>query len=244
MSNTAYRVNCTDRIFVPSDAPSAPSNPYPLGVAGFWVRSTDSQPMFTDVSGAVYDLLTAANIAASDTVQAGEAAYAGAADDWAARQEALGAPETEEEAAQRLYDLALIFQERSQSAEARLLEDFASSAAMLSDKLGDFIIIDDEDERLMLRADGALEGEVQPEDDNGEWRRLVSPDDIVAFYDPTDVFGDLADALADAFPSVAPEDEGEDEGEDESEDAEDVEDVEDVEAVDTASEAGEESNRG
>ena len=25
------------------------------------------------------------------------------------------------------------------------------------------------------------------------------------FYDPTDVFGDLADALAEAFPAVAPE---------------------------------------
>ena len=25
------------------------------------------------------------------------------------------------------------------------------------------------------------------------------------FYDPTDVFGDLADAIAEAFPSVAPE---------------------------------------
>ncbi len=25
-----------------------------------------------------------------------------------------------------------------------------------------------------------------------------------SFYDPTDVFGDLADALAEAFPSIAP----------------------------------------
>ena len=39
----------------------------------------------------------------------------------------------------------------------------------------------------------------------GEWRNLESSDDLVEFYDPTDVFGDLADALAEAFPSVAPD---------------------------------------
>ncbi len=39
----------------------------------------------------------------------------------------------------------------------------------------------------------------------GEWRNLQSSDDLVEFYDPTDVFGDLADALAEAFPSVAPD---------------------------------------
>jgi hypothetical protein len=41
----------------------------------------------------------------------------------------------------------------------------------------------------------------------------------VEFYDPTDVFGDLADALAEAFPSIAPDLEaGDDEaGEDETE---------------------------
>ncbi|MGZ8515549.1 MAG: hypothetical protein ACXW4H_07615, partial [Candidatus Limnocylindrales bacterium] len=29
-------------------------------------------------------------------------------------------------------------------------------------------------------------------------------EELVEFYDPTDVFGDLADALAEAFPAVAP----------------------------------------
>ena len=46
-------------------------------------------------------------------------------------------------------------------------------------------------------------------------RRRVAPaarvaDDIVEFYDPTDVFGDLAEALAEAFPAVAPELDAED----------------------------------
>ncbi len=42
----------------------------------------------------------------------------------------------------------------------------------------------------------------------GRRRRVADPrdaDELVEFYDPTDVFGDLADALAEAFPSVAPE---------------------------------------
>jgi hypothetical protein len=37
----------------------------------------------------------------------------------------------------------------------------------------------------------------------GSWKRLSSPDDMVEFYDPTDVFGDLAEAIAESFPHVA-----------------------------------------
>ena len=44
-----------------------------------------------------------------------------------------------------------------------------------------------------------------PKDREGDWRKLDTPDDMVEFYDPTDVFGDLADALAEAFPAIAPE---------------------------------------
>jgi hypothetical protein len=47
--------------------------------------------------------------------------------------------------------------------------------------------------------------EVIPEDSEEEWRTLTGSDQLVEFYDPTDVFGDLADALAEAFPAVAPE---------------------------------------
>jgi hypothetical protein len=47
--------------------------------------------------------------------------------------------------------------------------------------------------------------EVLPEDSDGAWRELTATDELVEFYDPTDIFGDLADALAEAFPSIAPE---------------------------------------
>ena len=67
-------------------------------------------------------------------------------------------------------------------------------------------MVDDEDERLWFKSNGPSEAEVVPaEDADGEWRTLTSAEEMVEFYDPTDVFGDLAEALAEAFPAVAPE---------------------------------------
>lgn len=137
--------------------------------------------------------------------------YAEAADEWAARQARLGEPANAEEAARRLYDLALTFQERSQHSEARLIEQFELAATGLARHLGDMLILDDEDERLWFKASGAFEAEVVPqaedeEDGREEWRRLSSPDELVEFYDPTDVFGDFAEALAESYPSIAQDD--------------------------------------
>jgi hypothetical protein len=69
--------------------------------------------------------------------------------------------------------------------------------------LGDMIITDDEDERLTLLSTGELVAEVLAEGAE-TWERLTAPDQLVEYYDPTDVFSDLADAIAEAFPSVAP----------------------------------------
>jgi hypothetical protein len=131
--------------------------------------------------------------------------YAGAADDWAAAREGAGPPTTREEAAARLYDLALSFQERSQDSESRLIEQFEAAAAGLAGQLGDLIIVDDDDERLTFRDNGRLHAEVLPEEDPDNWRQLDDPEELVQFYDPTDVFGDLAESIAEAFPGVAPE---------------------------------------
>lgn len=186
------------------------------------------------------DLMDTAGIAPDETVgiDAG-AAYAGAADAWAAGRLDGGVADDEETAARRLYDLALTFQERSQVSEARLIDQFEEAANRLTPTLGDLIIVDDEDERLILEASGGFRAEVVPEDAEGAWRTLATPEELVEFYDPTDVFGDLAEALAEAFPSVtgeggADEDagtEGEDEDldEDDGEGGEGLEDVEDVE---------------
>ncbi len=151
------------------------------------------------------DLLESAGISPEETITFGEDPYAAAADSWAAGQPISLSEDDDESAARRLYDLALEYQERSQRNEARLLEDFESASAGLISVIGDLIIVDDDDERLTLTATGTFRAEVIPEDSEEQWRTLNGAEELVEFYDPTDVFGDLADALAEAFPAVAPE---------------------------------------
>jgi hypothetical protein len=150
------------------------------------------------------DLLEVSGIAAEEGVSASEDPYAAAADSWAAGQPISLTEDDDESAARRLYDLALEFQERSQRSESRLLDEFEGASTGLVSVIGDMIIVDDDDERLSLTTSG-FRAEVIPEDADDEWRTLTGPDQLVEFYDPTDVFGDLADALAEAFPAVAPE---------------------------------------
>jgi hypothetical protein len=151
------------------------------------------------------DILDAAGIAPEETIGLGDDPYAAAADSWAAGQPAEIELDDDEAAARRLYDLALEFQERSQRAESRLLDDFEQAATPASNLVGELVIVDDDDERLVLTSAGEFRAEVVPEDTEGEWRSLTGPEQLVEFYDPTDVFGDLADALAEAYPTVAPE---------------------------------------
>jgi len=150
------------------------------------------------------DLLESAGVGVDESMPPGADPYAAAADDWAAGQPAPLDADDDEIAAQRLYDLALEFQERSQRAESRLLEQFEEASSLLTARIGDLIINDDDDERLTLTASGAFSAEVLTEEEN-EWRRLDTADQLVEYYDPTDVFGDLADALAEGYPSIAPE---------------------------------------
>jgi hypothetical protein len=169
------------------------------------------------------DVLDAANISPGERVGVGvgqdefaDEGYAEAADEWAAQQASLGEPANTDEAARRLYDLALTFQERSQHSEARLIEQFEVASSDLARHLGDMLILDDEDERLWFKSTGTFEAEVVPQaedDEEGreEWRRLSSPDELVEFYDPTDVFGDFAEALAESYPSIAEDDDDLDE---------------------------------
>jgi hypothetical protein len=165
---------------------------------------------------AAEDLMDTAGIAPDETFTEGGDPYAAAADAWAASEDE---PDDEEEAAARLYDLALTYQERSQQSEAELIEAFETEANRLTAKIGDLIIVDDDDERLTLEAGGSFRAEVVPEDAAGEWKTLSTPEQLVEFYDPTDVFGDLAEAIAEGYPSVAASGAGEDdEGEDEDED--------------------------
>jgi hypothetical protein len=181
--------------------------------------------MVAEPTGA-QDLFEAAGISPDETVGTPVDPYAEAADEWAAAQGEVGEPDDATDAARRLYDLSLTFQERSQIAEARLIEQFESAAQPLSRVLGDQMILDDEDERLWFRATGSFEAEVLPERDEedtaeGQWSALKSPEEMVQFYDPTDLFGDLAESLADEYPGVAPASDDQSEDEDGQDDEED-----------------------
>jgi hypothetical protein len=169
--------------------------------------------------------------------------YAEAADQWAAGQPEVREARDEAGAALALYELALDFQDRSQRTEAGLIEQFENAAGGLLGLVGTLVIVDDDDEHLSL-AVGGFKGRVIPEGDTG-WRDISSPDEIVRFYDPTDVFGDLAEAIADAYPAVADEAEAA-EAEDEAETDEDGTEADDdeTEADDEESddESGDESD--
>jgi hypothetical protein len=190
------------------------------------------------------DVLDAAGIAVDEGITIGAAdPYAAAADEWAATQPEAVELDDDEAAAQRLYDLALEYQERSQRSESRLLEQFEEASSALVAKIGDLIVNDDEDERLTLTRSGEFRAEVLTEEEN-EWRPLTTPEELVEYYDPTDVFGDLADALAEAFPAIAPEveafagepgtdaEDADDDDDDDDDDEEDDDLPEDEDAVD------------
>jgi len=176
--------------------------------------------------------------------------YAGAADTWAAGQPEVPEVTDEASAALALYELALDFQDRSQRTEGGLIEQFETAATGLLGQVGTLVVVDDEDEHLALGV-GGFRGRVIPEGETG-WQDIAGPEEIVRYYDPTDVFGDLAEAIAEAYPNVAgvdDEDGGdEDEGEDEEDEGEDEEDEgedegEDEEADDEDLEADDEDKR-
>ncbi|HJP87700.1 MAG TPA: hypothetical protein VJ850_01540 [Candidatus Limnocylindrales bacterium] len=127
--------------------------------------------------------------------------YAAAADQWAAGQPEVPEVDDADSAAVALYELALDFQDRSQRTEAGLIAAYENAAAGLLSFIGSVTIVDDDDEHLSLSGVG-FRGRVVQEG-SPDWQDISSPDAIVRFYDPTDVFGDLAEALVDAYPSVA-----------------------------------------
>lgn len=164
---------------------------------------------------AAEDLLEVAGVASEVGVE--QEGQPEPAEGWAGY---AGTPSTKDDAARMLYDLALTFQERSQRAEARLLDDFQDASENLASVLGDSMVLEDDDERLWFRASGAFEAEVVPEvegEGEGGWQPLTSSEELVQFYDPTDLFGELAEALADQHPDVAPEFEDETDGDEQPE---------------------------
>ncbi|MBX3029698.1 MAG: hypothetical protein KF809_06035 [Chloroflexi bacterium] len=186
----------------------------PSEIYAWFAEAAREQGGLPDQPTAADDLLDEAGISPEEAVGVGiggDDPYIGAADDWAAQQDQDEAPPSDPaEAARRLYDLALTFQSRSQLSEARLVEQFEIASEPLSGVLGDLLILDDEDERVWFKSQGSFEAEVIPEPEgdevaDGQWKPLQGPEDLVQYYDPTDLFGNLAETLAEQFPNVDPD---------------------------------------
>jgi hypothetical protein len=169
-------------------------------------NASDILQAFADATGEDVGISDdAAAAAESDedgvAVPAADDAYAGAADQWAAGQPEVAQAHDEGSAATGLYELALDFQDRSQRTEAGLIEGFENAGSSLLGMVDTIVIVDDDDEHLSLGT-GGFRGRVIPEGATS-WQDISSPDQIVRYYDPTDIFGDLAEAIADAYPAVA-----------------------------------------
>jgi hypothetical protein len=92
--------------------------------------------------------------------------------------------------------------ERSERAEANLVEEFEMAATPLAQKVGELLILDAADERITLERDGHLAAEVVTNDDEGIWRKLRTAEDVVEFYEPAELFGHVVDELQAAFPAT------------------------------------------
>ena len=170
---------------------------------------------------------------ADDEEAAGDP-YAEAADQWAAGQPEVRQATDDRSAALALYELALDFQDRSQRAEAGLIGGFENAATSLLGMVGTLVLVDDDDEHLSLGV-GGFRGRVIAEGDTS-WQDISTPDQIVRFYDPTDVFGDLAEAIVDSYPNVSAA--GAEAGDAGDEDAEDTDDDGDDEGDEDDSDDG------
>ena len=105
------------------------------------------------------------------------------------------------EAARRLYDIAMDFADRALRTQANLIREFETLAAAPMQWVGAVLVDDDDDEHLVLQADGHFAGRAM-DDDTDQWERIASPDDVADHYDPVDLFTDVADAIAEMFPGL------------------------------------------
>ncbi|MGI8657147.1 MAG: hypothetical protein ACR2K4_00030 [Candidatus Limnocylindria bacterium] len=160
-------------------------------------------------------LIEAARDAPSHLVSADELAHeeelveSTASDDWQAE---LPPPQQETLAAQRLWQLADAYRAQLGTAQAQLLREFTSNAEEVLRRTGDLPLLDEEEDMLILRADGRFETSLdlsdRPQDvvTGAEARRpglfVTESRTIAAFYDPADVLHWVTEALAERYPAV------------------------------------------
>jgi hypothetical protein len=151
------------------------------------------------------------HLVAADELAAEDAEPAEVADahDWQAEL-----PTTQQQtiAAQRLWQLADAYRGQISSQQGQLLREFANNAEEVLHRTGDLLLLDEEDELLILRADGRFEttldlseqtdAVVQSVDASRPGLSVVDAKAVAGWYDPSDVLQWVTDALAERYPAV------------------------------------------
>ena len=150
-----------------------------------------------------------AHLVSADELAKEEELVEGTGDDWEAE---LPPPQQETLAAQRLWQLADAYRAQLATAQAQTLREFTANAEEVLRRTGDIVLLDEEDDMLILRADGRFETSLdlsdRPRDvlTGIEARRpglaVTEAKTIAVYYDPADVPHWLAEALAERYPAV------------------------------------------
>ncbi|MEO5985492.1 MAG: hypothetical protein ABIW50_08745 [Candidatus Limnocylindria bacterium] len=148
-------------------------------------------------------------VSADELAKEEELVESTAPDDWQAE---LPPPQQETLAAQRLWQLADAYRAQLGTAQAQLLREFSSNAEEVLRRTGDLPLLDEEEDMLILRADGRFETSLdlsdRPQDvvAGAESRRpglfVTEAKTIAAFYDPADVLHWVTEALTERYPAV------------------------------------------
>ncbi len=145
----------------------------------------------------------------ADELAAEEELVEAAEPDWQA-----DLPPTQQEtlAAQRLWQLADAFRGQIGEQQKQVLREFAANAAEVLSRTGDLTLLEEEEDTLVLRADGRFETSLDLTDLPAgsalsiEPRRAgltVTDAKVIAdFYDPADVLQWVTDALSERYPAV------------------------------------------
>jgi hypothetical protein len=159
-------------------------------------------------------LIEAARDPANHLVPADELAEAeelveGAEPDW---QADLPTSQQETLAAQRLWQLADAYRGQIGDQQKQVLREFAANAGEVLSRTGDLVLLEEEEDTLVLRADARFETSLDLTDLPAgsalsiESRRpglTVTDARVIAdFYDPSDVLQWVTDALSERYPAV------------------------------------------
>ena len=148
-------------------------------------------------------------LAGDDEDDAGEVTADGAAEaDWESRL-----PERQQEtlAAQRLWQLADTFRQQMQAQEKQTLWEFSANAEEVLTRTGDFVLVEEEDDVLVLRSDGRYETSLDLSDVDHPARSVeprrpglsVADARVIAdYYDPADVLQWVTEALSQRYPGI------------------------------------------